>query len=43
MLAARTDAARRMRDIGLTTTQIGRFLHRNHTTILDYLGMRSPR
>ncbi len=43
MLAARKDAARRMHGIGLTTTQIGRFLHRNHTTILDYLGMRSSR
>ncbi len=39
--AARSEAARRLDAIGLSTTQIGRFLHRDHTTILDYLGRRA--
>lgn len=37
MLRARIDACGRLRAIGMSTTMIGRFLKRDHSTIVSYL------
>lgn len=36
-VAARREAARAMRDAGLFVTEIGRALHRHHTTVMHYV------
>ncbi|MCA6108152.1 hypothetical protein [Bradyrhizobium cenepequi] len=41
LVAARRDAAHRLREAGFTSGQIGRILKRNHTTVLNYFdGLR---
>lgn len=41
MLAARIDAARRLRALPMSTNVIGRFMKRDHSTVLSYIQGRT--